>query len=568
MKNHERLNKADQNGFVLIVCMIILLMLSLIGIASISNSNSDMTIAANEFNRTGSFYSAEAGLEKAVSEIRISYENTGAPPNPLPAGETSLGQYQNQYRVADMGPAVQSTLKNGAYAGLYGLIKEFQISSNGFVNSSESTVLLETEIQDALIPLFQFAVFYENDLEIAPGPNMTLEGRVHSNGDVYLQSGNNLYIDSYLTSAGNILHGRKPGGGNASNGNVYVLDGNGNYQNMRNVDGTFLDAESDDWVNLSLSRWGGSVEDGNHGITNLYMPVVSDGSSTDLIDRGDGNPDSFEHQAGLKFVDNQALYRQVDGTWLNVTAALTGSGAIQAGNFKDSREGIDVSSLDIDIAALSTSGYYPANGIVYASIQESVGSLTAVRLTNGSQLPSGLTVATNNPLYTQGDYNVVNKQPASLIADAITILSNNWDDTNSWGSLGGRIANTTRVNACYMTGNTETGSSGNGYCGGLENLPRFLEKWSGVTLTWRGSAVDLWYSRQAASPWSYGTYYKAPIRDWAFDPDLLDPNNLPPGTPQVNLILRTSWRQSIANEYRSPYSEDSPGNGNGNGNGA
>ena len=136
------------------------------------------------------------------------------------------------------------------------------------------------------------------------------------------------------------------------------------------------------------------------------------------------------------------------------------------------------------------------------------------------------------------------------MADAITILSNNWNDGNSWQGLGTRTATNTQVNACYMTGNTETGSEGNGYNGGLENLPRFLEIWSDATFKWRGSAADLWYSRQATGAWSLGTYYRAPYLDWAFDPDLLDPSKLPPGAPMVNVVLRTSWRQTVIHDYQ------------------
>jgi hypothetical protein len=108
------------------------------------------------------------------------------------------------------------------------------------------------------------------------------------------------------------------------------------------------------------------------------------------------------------------------------------------------------------------------------------------------------------------------------------------------------VATTTQVNACYITGNNETGANGQAYNGGLENLPRFLEKWDGTTFTWRGSAVDLWYSRQATGSWSYGDYYTAPNRDWAFDNDLLDINKLPPGTPLVNIVERTQWRHVVS----------------------
>ena len=544
-KNKNQRRSDRQGGMVLIVCLIILLMLSLIGIASVMTSNSEMQVAGNEMNQTGSFYTAEAGLEKAASEVKNSYLNTGAAPNPLPSGQLTLNKFISNYQVTDQGPAVLTTLTSGAYTGLYGLVKNFDISSTGFDNNNESSIVLDLDIQDALMPLFQFAVFYQNDLEIAPGPDLTLGGRVHSNGNVYVQSVANLYVGSYLTSAGDIYHGPKPGGGSVENGNVFVNDGGGVYQNMRNNNGTFLDATDPDWVDLSQARWGGKVEDGNHGVTELYMPVVTDGPLTDLIDRSSGNPDSYENRAGLKFVDGQAYYLQVSGTWVNVTVPLIACGAITAGSFWDAHEGMTVQSLDINMGALATSGYFPPNGIIYASVPDGATTLSAVRLKNGATLPAGMTLATNNPLYTVGDYNTVAKKPAALMADALTILSSNWNDANSWGDLSTRNALATRLNASYITGNLETGAGGHGYNGGLENLPRFLENWSGITLTWRGSAANLWYSRKAVGPWSHGIYYTAPNWDWAFDIDLLDSTNLPPGTPRANLVLKTGWRQSI-----------------------
>ncbi len=555
MKNHERVNKTDQSGVVLIVCMIILLMLSLIGIASISNSNSDLTIAGNELNQTGSFYAAESGLEQAASEMKASYESSGVPPDPLPHGEVVLNNHHFTYNVTDDGPAVIDTLDFGSYSGLLALTKEFNIDAVGYDPEFAIAIQLEMGYMDALVPIFQFAAFYENDLEIANLPPMLLNGRVHTNSDLYVSSWSGLTLDSYLTSAGNLLHGVKDGSGlSTPNGDVLIMDGNGVYQNMRNLDGTFLDSRDPGWVNESLARWGGNVEDGNHGITELNMPIVMDGPPTDIIDRGDGNPDSFEHDAGLKFVDDQALYLQGDGTWLDVMTGLVASGAITYADFRDSREGRNVQAMDLDLGLLANSGYYPTNGIIYSSTPDLGGDLPAIRLINGQQIQGPLTVATDNPLYTVGDFNTINKQPASFLADAVTVLSSNWDDTRSGQSLNNRQPVATRVNASFITGNTETGAPGHDFNGGFNNLLRFLEDWNeNIEFTWRGSASCLWYSRQADSPWSYNRYYTAPLRNWAFDTDLLDPNNLPPGTPRINLIQRTSWSHRIINEYHSPY---------------
>ncbi len=538
-----KLNKQD--GAILIVCLAVLLMLSLIGIASISTSNVDMQIADNSIRTAGAFYAAESGLERAAAAITTSYQTAGVPPNPLPSDTVTESKYAYGYFTVENGAASVRQLDAGAYKGLYGLVKSFTINSLGLDTTSNAGVDLRMQIEDALIPIFQFAVFYEYDLEIAPGPSMTLGGRVHTNHDAYLQCDNSLYINSYLTAAGSIFHGRKAGSGlSTSNKDVYIMDAGGAYRSMKNPDGTMLDSKKANWVNESLARWGGRVEDGNHGITPLYMPVVADGPPTDLIDRGAGNNDSYEHKAGLKFVDDRAYYRQLSGEWLDVTAALISGGVITNGYFRDGREGQDVYSLDIDISKLNASSYFPANGIIYASLPENASTVSAVRLKNGQQLAGALTFATSNPLYTVGNFNTVSKKPASLITDALTVLSGNWDDSKSWGSKYNRPATQTQVNACYMTGNTETGQAGHAYNGGFENLIRFLENWNNVGFTWRGSAVDLWYSRQNTGRWS-GDYYSPPLRDWAFDPDLLDINNLPPGTPMVNIVQRKNWSQRI-----------------------
>jgi hypothetical protein len=538
--------KENEKGIVLIVCLILLFMLAMIGIVSITTSNSDLQVAGNEMNQTGAFYSAESGLEHAAAAIATSYETSGLPPNPLPAESLTQDFYQYNYSTTDNGPAEQITLNEGPYRGLYGLEKTFLIVSNGIGRNREAGVTLNLEMQDALIPLFQFAVYYENDLEIAPGPNMTLGGRVHSNHNIYIQSDNNINIDSYLTSAGDILHGRKPGSGQSeSNGNVFIKDNAGNYQNMKNIDGTWLDSRDPNWVNSSISRWGGLVEDGNLGTTELNLPVVTNGATTNLIDRaGGGNNDSFESKADLTIINGTVMYKQADGTWANVTSTFISNGIMADGSFRDNRENKDVSAVDINLQALASNGYWPLNGIIYTSSPPGTTTINALRLKDADTLHSALTVATSNPLYTVGNFNSTNKKPACLIADAITVLSNNWNDANSHLNLNHRLATATQVNACYISGNSETGANGQGYNGGFENLVRFQENWDGISFAWRGSASNLWYSRQTAGAWG-GSYYSPPNRDWAFDTALSNIANLPPGTPYVNIIQRSRWSQTV-----------------------
>jgi hypothetical protein len=161
---------------------------------------------------------------------------------------------------------------------------------------------------------------------------------------------------------------------------------------------------------------------------------------------------------------------------------------------------------------------------------------------NGAELDAGLTIASNNPVYTVGNFNSVNKKPASIMSDALTVLSKNWDDTKSTSSYITRGAVETTVNAAFIIGNVNTTLSN--YNGGLENLPRFLEDWSDIDYNWLGSMVNLWQSVQAKADWGgSGSYYSPPNRNWSYDIDLDDPDNMPPASPNVRVFQRTGWKQ-------------------------
>lgn len=536
----------NEEGFTLLVFLTLLLMLTLIGVAAVMTSTTDVDIAGNDLSGINSFYAAEAALEKATAVIRNHYATGGVgPPNPLPCDSFALGNIVAAYNTTDNGVATMETLTTGAYRGLYALVKSFTVTAEATELGNQSASKIEAVIKDALVPVFQFAVFYEQDLEILPGPDMTLGGRVHSNRDLYLGARSSLKVDSWTTAAGDMYHGRKDDPSDNMTGDVLIKDRSGSYENMKNADGTWLDSNDPNWVSESLNRWEGMVEDNSHGITELNLPVVVSGDPIDMIKRGGGgNMDSYEHKAGLKMVDGQVLWKNASDSWVDVTATFQTDSIITTKSFYNYREYKWVTSYDIDIDKLNTSSYYPLNGILYASRDQVAGTQQAIRLVEGEELAAPLTVVSDNPMYTVGDYNSVNKKAAALFTDALTILSNNWNDAYSNQSLSYRVASNTEVNAAFLTGNTETTLSH--YNGGLENLPRFLEKWSGKTFKYRGSMVDLWFSEQATGAWVYGgNQYEAPNRDWAFDLAFLDPNNLPPGVPQINAVLKVSWLHRI-----------------------
>jgi len=205
----------------------------------------------------------------------------------------------------------------------------------------------------------------------------------------------------------------------------------------------------------------------------------------------------------------------------------------------------------------------------------------SVKLVNGSliTLPTcpggvtcGLTISTENPLYIQGDYNANSagsgfaaanpSVAAAVVADAVTILSVNWNDVNSFAfpfNLNGRQGATTWVRAGVVAGKQisfnkpawdSTGIDGSqdfGTDGGVHNFMRYLETWpNNATLNYEGSLISLFYSRQAVGLFNSGTNnYNPPTRAYSFDANFLDPALLPPRTPMFRDINTTGFTQIL-----------------------
>ncbi len=287
--------------------------------------------------------------------------------------------------------------------------------------------------------------------------------------------------------------------------------------------------------------------------------------------------------------------------------AEDGSGTPTSG-FYDKRqlETMDVIELDIDLLRSTvddtdpdydssawnntyklTSGQYDWNGIMYVETPYSNSSAglpdkvrpaksgIAVRLKNGKEIPSpssavdpGFTLATNAPLYVLGDYNAdgnsstgsatspdnSSEKPAALIADAITILSNEWQDQDfdakSKMGTSNRKAKFTEVAAAFMTGQSPTIPNSDNFSGGVHNFPRFLEKWSGVEFRYRGSLVALFESEvnwRHMRP-NFGSWYSPPIRNWGFS-TIFANGQYPPGTPNTRDFRRRNFKFISESEY-------------------
>jgi hypothetical protein len=195
----------------------------------------------------------------------------------------------------------------------------------------------------------------------------------------------------------------------------------------------------------------------------------------------------------------------------------------------------------------------------------------AIKLVNGGTIslgtcntvPCGLTVASENPAYVQGDYNAkangnfdnTTSVAASLVADSTTFLSNSWNDANSFWfpyTPGDRSGNTTTYRLAIVTGKglefPQVANSPQDYGtdGGVHNFLRYLEGWNG-TLYYLGSLVSFYYNQQAVGPFKCcTTVYGPPTRNYDFDTNFLQPLLLPPRTPMLRDVNTIGFTEVIS----------------------
>jgi len=202
--------------------------------------------------------------------------------------------------------------------------------------------------------------------------------------------------------------------------------------------------------------------------------------------------------------------------------------------------------------------------------------------------PGGFTVASENPVYIQGDYNsnsgdnywpsgvqtgvadLAGHSSAAVIADAVTVLSNTWVDQQSilgnptvangnnsptqaqYNRPGSttyyRVAIAGGKNMAFPFPNWENATDyGFGTDGGIHNFLRFLEDWqtTGATLNYGGSLVSLYYATYNTGVFKCCQYsvYQPPTRNYIFDSDFTLPQGLPPGTPMFRDVESLTYRQ-------------------------
>lgn len=564
---------------------------------------------------TTGFYSAEAGLNLRANSLREVFVGYNVPQGEPPTvNEPCVGLNQGTFdfrcqiynlngrriltyvRPDPNNPRLITIPRGELYQGLSAQEYTYTVFSQAF--NQESGMLeahLELKLRSRLVPLFQFAAFYNKDLEILPGPNMLLSGPVHTNGNLYLDSNTHLSIQGQVTTARNLYRGRKNANICRSN-SVSVSDP----LNLRPVLPTCSTRTL--ITNDQLAEWNGMIQT---NVDNLTVPdpgMLSPSANSIYWQRADLRLVYNFFSNAVEILDQN---RQVMQSMNNIFRSnSTCSNAVRIRTFNNRRErqipdtttvppamntnilGRQITLMDVDLRGLLTCLHQTNwlntgkqlndnsdGGLVFfftvfgpnSDPLDSNGnglpdepSPFGVRLRNGESIsasvagaprPLGVTIVSDQAVYIWGNFNGSFDPnwnqwiPAAILADSINVLSNNWSegkDTLPLNScdLSSRIASNTVIQAAFLAGTDvsglvegENGHDINIYNGGLENYPRFHEDWQGKTLVYRGSFISLNRPLKVRGFWASQCYWP-PTRDWNYDTRFNNAANLPPLTPR------------------------------------
>jgi hypothetical protein len=226
---HQRRSQENQGYVMIVVLTLSIALLGLLTAYMLATRVGALTTSSSVASNTG-FFVSEAGLniraEDAIQKFSGASLPSGTSPTSLedcfnlassnrgtrdlgcrefafdPSIPGSSGRKAYTYMVdttqytgtgASRQPPQITVPPAQAFAGLTMQEYSFQIvsasrkTSGADSNSSSAAeAITSMEIRARILPLFQFLAFYQNDLELLPGPEATFNGRIHTNGSLFL----------------------------------------------------------------------------------------------------------------------------------------------------------------------------------------------------------------------------------------------------------------------------------------------------------------------------------------------------------------------------------------------
>ncbi len=233
--------KGRSRGFTLVASLLVLALLSGIAISLLFMVQGAGQVGGNDLETNQAYYGAESGMELLTANLAALYQQSQSP-TPLqitaltnnPPDSTMIASMNYQESItwtpdAFGNPASHTSVIDppSPNAGLTAEIIPLTLKVVA-TRPGGASVNMTRGVEVALIPVFQFGVFSDSDLSYFAGPNFNFQGRVHTNGNLFLAegNGNSLVLNDKVTAVNEIIRDRLANNflTNANyTGNVYVL---------------------------------------------------------------------------------------------------------------------------------------------------------------------------------------------------------------------------------------------------------------------------------------------------------------------------------------------------------
>ncbi len=322
---------SGETGSALVGAIFVLAVLGAIAMTVLGVVSTETRIAGSDLERTKTFYASSAGIEKMTSDFSTLFARTSRPNraqlDAIQAAAPSELTYEG-FRVTQSidldnaalaamrqtqgitnGAYPSVTIPSGPYTGLTASVAPYTLVTTA-TSRMNAQVSLSRQINNYLVPIFQFGMFSNEDLEVHPGPQFTFNGRVHANGNLYM-NGNMIFLAKVTTANEAVVDVMRNGTARVGNvsfqvgpTNVPMTEGSvflgPNFPAAQPGERGYFPGSPDGSPNLSWkttsvappvllvpNRFGGQMLTRETGISPLLLPLQLDGNSTrEIIKRG------------------------------------------------------------------------------------------------------------------------------------------------------------------------------------------------------------------------------------------------------------------------------------------
>lgn len=246
-KPNDEHRKAEEGTAIVIALLIMILLMGFVVLA-ISRSTSETIASSNDAAESRTFEAAHASLEvmtknfDKIFDLKLNPDNSDITriQGQKPPGFTDQYDFN---QIINQTQNTQTVVMTGQlFQGLNALRDEWQIDTTATDKTNNVQVALRRKFFNNRIPIFQFGIFYDDDLEFHPGPRFDFGGRVHSNGNLFMMANTGLYFSSKVTAKGHVLTDVARNGVNWTNWNenVFIKNASGKYVQLKHNMGSVL----------------------------------------------------------------------------------------------------------------------------------------------------------------------------------------------------------------------------------------------------------------------------------------------------------------------------------------